>query len=272
MPSPLNQTQDNQQPSTQTTQNDNKSSGTKGVLIVLAIIVIGIIGILLAISSGVLAAPSWLLNLVPPSMLPPASLTQLSDEEAKLGLMMETGRPGVCTITSTEDETKMTYYIKDEKFKIESTTVQDGHAINSYILNDGEYQYHWTDMETQGTKIKLPSQEETEELEEQYDELAEQYQADWDLEDLTDEYQEEEDQFEVNCQLKNVDDSVFTVAAEIEFTEFGEMDKYYPDEAMDFEVDEESPKNIENLEDLDDDDMKELEQWAEEMEEKFEQQ
>ena len=243
-------------PDTESSSVSPKKSGSKNPLVVIiAVVVIAIVGLLIAIKVGAFTPPGWLMNILPPAFYPGAMRLLTTDsEEEKFAVMMQTGQPGICTITHQDTGEQMTYYVKDDKFKIETTEARDGETIETLIINDGEYHYFWSSTEPVGTKMKIVQPEEMPETEE----FDQDYDFSWDFDDF--EYDDDvETPYDITCRFTNVPDSTFVPPANIEFMDMSDMygsDWFEYEETMDIpEFDEES--------------MSELEDWAQQMEAQY---
>lgn len=252
---------------------DQEKKGGLSKFALILIVVVLLAAALAAIRFGVIAAPGWLIRRMPPQLAPAVSqMTGLGGEEAKLALMMETGRSGVCSMKDTESNTEATYYVKGDKFKVEVTDQDEetGRAIDSFILSDGEYQYTWSSTEDQGVKFKLPSEEEAEDVEEQLDEYDE-IDFDWDDELIN----QEEDNYEISCQFKNVSDSEFAPPQDVEFLDFSEgfgqpfdMESEQVEET-DSEETAPAADGENEFEMPSEQDLENMEEWAKELEENY---
>lgn len=260
-------------PSINNEQNPQKSSksktnesGSKKIILIFGIILVIIVSFLITVNTGVIATPAWLSKIMPDSMTPEANpLMGTSKEEAKLASMLESGKPGVCSINSKTGEAQIKYYISGDKFKIEAINTEDEKTVTSYIISDGEYQYLWTDLSNQGTKMKLPSQEDLEEMEQEAEELANQYEDEWSFSDIQDDLENDEEQYEVNCKYQNVSANTFDIPTDIEFVEFGDMSNFtFNGDANNEEID----FNAEDFE-MEDINMEDLEKWSQEMQEAY---
>ncbi len=253
------------------TQNKKKGGAGKLLLLVVILIALGIAG-LLAIRFGVIAAPGWLAKNLPPQVAPLVNqVANLDSEEAKLALMMETGRSGICTMKNTETGEEAVYYVKGDKFKVESTSTDEetDEMIQSFVINDGEYLYTWSNIEEKGVKYRNPSEEEMEEMEEDLADL-EDFDFDW-----SDEVEiEEDDDYDVNCRFRNVADNEFVPPTNIEFVDFSEgFEGFFEAEDAEMESAEaegaEQESGTDSFEMPSAEDLEGLEEWAQEMEERY---
>ena len=252
------------------TTNENKKSGSKGLMIAIIAILLVVIAPVLAFKAGLIRPPAWLLKNMPASML--TVVTPLAGEEAKLATMMQTGQSGVCTFTDKETGDQMIYYVKGEMFRMESTDTYDDETVTHFVMNDGEYQYMWTDQENEGTKVKMPTEEELKEMEEKYQDWADDLSGTWgDTERM--EYLEDDgdENMDVKCDYKNVSNDLFQAPTNVNFMEFGEMfgwdndsDFNDTDSLPSFEMP--SQEDLEAYEELGE----EMEDWAQRMQEQYE--
>lgn len=248
-----------------------KQGGSNKLFVILIAVVVLIAGAFMAMRFGLIAAPGWLARTLPPQMAPMLSdFAGLDSEQAKLAFMLETGQSGVCTMTDTESAEDVVYYIKDDMFKIEMTVLDEstGETFESYVLNDGEYQYTWSTLEDQGIKYRVPSEEEMEEIDES---IAEMQETDFDWTDDIEFDEEEDDRYDVSCQLRNVPDSEFVPPQDIEFTDFTDgFGEPFGFEDSDLETPEfDDDFDAGDFEMPDTDDLESLEDWAQEMEERY---
>lgn len=244
-----------------------KNNSSKGILIIVAIVLLLVIAPILAFRSGIVRTPAWLLKTMPSAILSPG----LNNDEAMLATMLENNQSGVCTFSNMNDNSQVKYFIKDQKIRIEVTTTLDEETVHNYTLNDGEYLYTWTDQTNQGTKMKIPTQAETDDLTARLDEITGDLQTPSalsnDRENAVDEQQE---QVTINCEYQALADDLFTIPANIKFLEFGEM--------LD------SARMIESTEDVDNtpeattnadaqmpsaEELEQMEAWATEMKEQY---
>ncbi len=241
----------------QSDKEPKKKKGMSGLLIALIVIIGGffalIVGLVLAIRFGLIKPMNWLMSKLPSELTPVVSqLSSLDGDQAKLGIMMQTGQSGICTITHADQpESKIVYHVKGDKLKIESTDFYEGETNTYFVLSDGEYTYAWDSTSMEGTKSRMMTDDEKQEL----DEAIAQYNAgdfEWDDAEF-----EDDDNVIVDCQFKNVPDSEFVVPTNVNFTDLSEM----MDQAYDFGNEEEAM--------FDEDEIARLEEWAQEMQEKY---
>ncbi len=251
------------------TNQTKKSPMNPAVMLAVGLVVV-VVGSVVAIKTGVVTPPKWLLKTMPASTLPLFTQTAgLSSDEAKLSMMIESGRSGICEISHKDEDEKMTYYIDGDKMKIVINDTINEKPHTTHILTDIEWQYTWVEDETQGTKMKMPSKEEVKEMQKE----AEQYldEQDWDTDwDIAAIEAEEDDRYEINCQYKKVDSSVFDLPTNVEFMDLSEAMQnldYMDYDAGDYD-------SINNEDDgysysFDKDDLAKMEEWANEMQEKY---
>ncbi len=249
-------TENNQKEST---TNQPKKSLMSPILLLIIGLAVFVLGTVAAIKTGLMSPPKWLLKTMPASTLPLLTQTsEISSDEAKLSMMLESGRSGVCEITRKDNENeKMVYYIDGKKMKIVINDIIDEKPQITYILTNVDWQYTWIEGENEGTKMIMPSEDEVEEMQAEAEEFADSqnWDTDWDTSSLE---VEDDDRYEVSCQYKNVDSSVFELPKNVEFVDLSEAIRDL--EQMKFDSNDFS---------FDQDDQAEMEEWAKEMQEKF---
>ena len=261
---------DNPQNITKTSQN---SKNSKAILIIPIVLVVAVAGLVIGLKTQVIPMSSWLSKMMPAPLLQALNLSvNLSGEEAKLALILQSGKSGECVIKEKTGATQITYQAKDGKYLMEAITTDQVETITSLSLFDGEYQYHWVKGEKQGTKFKMPSLEETQKMQKDAEELAKQYNFDA---DITNDYSiENDDSYYTNCQFKNISDATFVVPTDIEFLEIDDSFTFDYNDPNDSEDDINTTQDnteypVDELQMPDTSNQQELEQWAKEMEEQF---
>lgn len=239
--------------------NQSKKTPMNPALLLVAGLVVAVVGTAIALKTGLISPPKWLLKTMPASTLPLISQTsEISSDEAKLSMMMESGRSGICEIVHKDDPTeKMTYYIDGERMKIIIHGTVDEKPHTTHILTDSDWQYTWIEGETQGTKMKMPSKEEIEEMQKEVEGYvdSQDWDDDWDISSIE---AEEDDRYDTNCQYKKVDPSFFELPKNVEFIDLSET-------MLDLEQVEYDPDDFS----FDQEDQAKMEEWAKEMQEKY---
>ena len=147
---------------------------------------------------------------------------QAINEASEFSNAMESGKPTACTLTKGTDV--MEYLIKNKKMRMNTTTKVAEKTTVSHMINDLAYLYMWDDTTKQGTKMAVPTEEETKDMADK----AKQYQASSAPEAKFDEsdYKDFQDQgYTINCKSGNVNDSDFVPPADVKFIDPSEMMK-----------------------------------------------
>ena len=135
------------------------------------------------------------------------SPTEMINEASKFAAAIESGKPYSCQMTS--DDASMTYQLKAGKMYMTTNTPE----YSGYMINDTEYIYSWSDQSDQGSKMRMPTEEEVETMTE-------------DLPDASDtpsfasesDYQAYQDQgYTITCEQADINDSLFTPPSNITF-------------------------------------------------------
>ncbi len=165
-----------------------------------------------------------------PGSSKPQTVSQAANEAQEFAKAVESGKPTVCTMTKAGDT--MQYLIKGKMMKIDttsSTTDAKGVAITTtgHMISDTKFLYTWDDKTKQGSKMAMPTEEETKKLEEDTKKL----QADSKVPKLEseadfDSYKNEG--YTVTCKAGNVDDSLFVPPTDVKFIDPSEMMKAIP--------------------------------------------
>lgn len=143
-------------------------------------------------------------------------------EATEFAKAIESGTPTLCTMTKGED--KMEYLIKGKKMRMNTVTSDSA----THMINDEKYMYIWDDKTGQGSKMAIPTAEETKKMkqaaEQSQDELPQvpKLENEADLKDL------EDDGYTVTCKAGSVDDALFVPPSEVKFIDPSEMMKAIP--------------------------------------------
>ncbi len=242
--------------------NQSKQKSFNPVLIAIIFVAVIVIGGFIGIKAGLFTPPNWLAKNMPESTMPLLSHTSdISTGEAKLSIMVETGSPGVCEISQKDNpEEKITYYIDGEKMLIVINNVVDEKNHVTNVLTDIDWQYTWVEGETKGTKMRIPSEEELQEMQKEAEEFVEsqELEGDWDVSTIE---ADEDDRYDIDCQLKRVDSSIFNIPTDIEFTDLSEIMKTMEDLGdLDLDTDHSDDFSFDQA------DQAKMEEWAKEME------
>lgn len=153
--------------------------------------------------------------------------TQTSREMMREGQEMaeavRSGQPTYCKVAMDDGSGTMEYWMKNGKMKAMGKGVasaQEGGSEVGAMINDGVYMYIWSEGETTGVKMKVPTEEEVKEAQADAEAFAKNMP---DFEDQTtiDEY--EAKGYQVNCKQMNISDNEFVPPAEITFQDFEAM-------------------------------------------------
>lgn len=147
------------------------------------------------------------------------SANQIVSEASEFAKAIESGKPTTCTMSKSGDT--MEYQIKNKKMRMKTTsttTTEDGKTTTTvgHMINDTAYLYIWDDNSKQGSKMAIPTEEQTKEMAEK----AKQYQADAPVpqfETESDYKSLKEEGYAINCKASNIDDSVFTPPSDVKF-------------------------------------------------------
>lgn len=158
------------------------------------------------------------------------TVSQVANEAQEFARAVESGKPTVCTMTKAGDT--MEYFIKGKMMKIDttsSTTDAKGVAFTTtgHMISDTKFLYTWDDKTKQGSKMAIPTEEESKKLAEatnkfQADSKVPKLESDADF----DSYKNEG--YTVSCKAGNVDDSIFIPPSDVKFIDPTEMMKVIP--------------------------------------------
>lgn len=151
------------------------------------------------------------------SSAPGSQTSNQSMGEAKeFAAAMQSGKPTTCTIA--KDNNTMEYLLKNKKMRANITTKVEDKTTTSHMINDLAYLYMWQDGAGQGSKMAIPTEEETKAMADK----AKQYQ----VENQTPKLDSEADYdgfknqgYSINCVTGNIDDSMFTPPTSITFVD-----------------------------------------------------
>ncbi|MEN8253588.1 MAG: hypothetical protein ABFQ62_04405 [Patescibacteria group bacterium] len=182
---------------------------------------------------------------------------QAENEMKEMARIMESGGSGYCELTD-EKGNKLEYWFKNKKMKTKGMgfgqTIEDDEMQIGYMINDSEWMYTWAENQVEGVKIKMPTEEELKDMEQNAKEMAEKF-PDFSSEDTADAY--EEMGYKINCKKKNVSDSEFIPPSNIKFQNMSEM------------MEASMQMGEKMMTDFDQADLEEMQKMAEEMEKKF---
>lgn len=155
---------------------------------------------------------------------------QVANEAQEFARALESGKPTICTMSKSGDT--MEYLIKGKMMKINTTsttTDEKGTKITTtgHMISDTKFLYTWDDKTKQGSKMAIPTEDESNELEED----AKKFQVDSTVPKLESEadfdtYKNEG--YTVACKAGSIDDSLFVPPTDIKFIDPTEMMKALP--------------------------------------------
>lgn len=148
---------------------------------------------------------------------------QAMNEATEFAKAIESGKPTTCTMTKDDDV--MEYHLKGKLMRANITTKIEDKTTLSHMINDGAYLYMWSDDQKQGSKMAIPTEEETKEMADK----AKEYQQNAPKFEGESDYQSFKDQgYSINCKPNAGGDSVFTPPATVEFIDPSAMMKTIP--------------------------------------------
>lgn len=127
--------------------------------------------------------------------------------------LMGLGQDKKCTWQAAQGDGQMakgTVYVSGEKFLQESDYSQNGQAVKSFVMSDGDWMYTWSDNNKEGTKMKL------EDLEGEDGETVEDEVADTEEEAYQNQEKLNED-YDFECNNWNKDNSKFIPPSDVNF-------------------------------------------------------
>lgn len=170
----------------------------------------------------------------------PMTSKELVGEANKFASAIESGKPTICTMKKDADS--MEYHIKGKAMRMNSTTtMKDDSGKTSttvaHMINDTKYLYMWDDTSKQGSKMAIPSEEETKDMADK----AKEYQQDTEvapkLETQADYDNFKNEGYSIECKSASVDDSVFAPPADVKFIDPTEMMNALPAQGEDGKFD-----------------------------------
>lgn len=156
----------------------------------------------------------------------PQSQVSQVKEATEWAAAIASGKPTLCTMTKGEE--KMDYLIKGKKMKATIVTMVDSKKLTSYMLNDEKYLYLWEDGKEVGTKMTIPTEEETKKMAESTKEYAKNIPEtpNFDSESGFDSLKN--DGYTIKCDGATSTDTDFVPPASIKFTDLSEITKAIP--------------------------------------------
>ncbi len=159
----------------------------------------------------------------------PMTSNQMMSEANEFAKAMESGKPAICTMKKGADT--MEYTIKGKAMRMNSTTTikddEDGTTTTTvgHMINDTKYLYMWDDKTKQGSKMAIPTEEETKAMADKAKEYQQEVKTAPKLESQADYDNLKSDGYTIDCKSGNVDDSVFVPPTDVKFIDPSEMMK-----------------------------------------------
>lgn len=140
---------------------------------------------------------------------------QVISESNEFAKAMESGKPTSCTMT--KDDSSIEYLIKGKMMKADLKSTIDGKIMVSHMINDTKYFYSWSDGATQGSKMTIPTEEETKAMTEQAQQYTQEYPTTPKFDSDTDYETYKNEGYAIDCKPSSADDSAFVPPANITF-------------------------------------------------------
>ena len=166
------------------------------------------------------------------SALPGNQTTKEAVSEAgEFAKAIESGKPTICTMT--KGDSSMEYSIKGKSMRMNSTTTlkDDSGASNTtvgHMINDTKYLYIWDDKTKQGSKMVIPTEEETKAMAEKAKDYQKNTPQSPKFESQADYDNLKNEGYIINCKSGSVDDSIFTPPTDVKFIDPSAMMKAIP--------------------------------------------
>jgi len=156
----------------------------------------------------------------------PQSAIEQVKEATQWAAAIASGKPTLCIMTKGED--KMDYLIKGKKMKATMVTMVESKKLTSYLLNDEKYLYMWEDGKDLGTKMTIPTEEETKKMADSAKEYTKNMPdtPNFDSESGFDSLKN--DGYTIKCDGSSATDIDFIPPQNVKFTDLLEMTKAMP--------------------------------------------
>jgi hypothetical protein len=156
--------------------------------------------------------------------------SQKTSEAAEFAAAIQSGRPTRCELSKGENT--MTYYLEGKKLRADMNNVvgegQTAKKMISHMVSDGATFYMWADGEKRGTKMAVPSEEETKQMAED----AKKYQTETSsvptFSSENDYAALKDDGYTIDCKATGIDNSLFTPPSDVTFIDPTEMTRAIP--------------------------------------------
>ncbi|TXH05027.1 MAG: hypothetical protein E6R05_02390 [Candidatus Moraniibacteriota bacterium] len=156
----------------------------------------------------------------------PQSVVEQVKEATQWAAAIASGKPTLCAMTKGED--KMDYLIKGKKMKATMVTTVESKKLTSYMVNDEKYLYMWEDGKEVGTKMAIPTEEETKKMADYAQEDTKNMPdtPSFDSESGFDSLKNEG--YTIKCDGSSSTDADFVPPQNVKFTDLSEMTKAIP--------------------------------------------
>lgn len=156
----------------------------------------------------------------------PQTILEQAGEAAQWAAAIASGKPTLCSIT--KDEEKMDYLIMGKKMRATMVTMVDSSPKTSYMLNDEQYLYMWEDGNEVGTKMAIPSAEETKKMAESAKEYTNNIPDTPAFDSETGFDSLKNEGYIIKCDGVSATATDFVPPASVKFTDLSEMTKAIP--------------------------------------------
>lgn len=170
---------------------------------------------------------------------------QMASEADEFARAIESGQPTLCVLTKDSDS--LQYQIKGKLMRVDSTSTsvdeETGNSITTtgHMINDGSYFYTWTDDETQGVKMAIPSEKDLKEMSDKAKEF----------ENTSPSLASQEDYnslassgYTIDCKPGNFSDDIFTPPSSVKFIDSSSMMQEFSDATTGDSIDLEKIKEL----------------------------
>jgi len=125
----------------------------------------------------------------------------------------------------TKGTDSMEYNLKGKMMAANITATVEGKTTTSHMINDQKYLYMWADGQKQGSKMAVPTEEETKAMADK----AKDYESTAPTLDSEDDYDSfKQEGYTINCKSASFSDSIFTPPTTVEFIDPSAMMKAIP--------------------------------------------
>ncbi|GAB4026401.1 MAG: hypothetical protein Fur0011_2010 [Candidatus Microgenomates bacterium] len=156
----------------------------------------------------------------------PQTILEQTSEAAQWAAAIASGRPTLCTVTKGEEE--MDYLIMGKKMKTTIVTMVDTQKMTSHMLNDEKYLYMWEEGKAIGTKMAIPTEEETKQMVDTAKEYSKNMPDKPNFESESGFDSLKNEGYTINCDGSSATDADFIPPATVKFTDLSVMTKAIP--------------------------------------------